>query len=108
MVHFVYWAFAFFFLVGSVVNLRPNEPIRTNYARWGYPTWFPSLTGCLELLTACLLVFPQTRFEGTVLGAAIMLAAAATVIWNKEYWHALPPVGVLAGLALVTGFAAMA
>ena len=100
------WALAAFFGVGSVVNVLAPGATAAEYRRWGYPDWFHFVTGGLELATAVLLALPTTRLLGAGLGAAIMLAAAATVIVHGEYARAAAPIVVLILLA-VTAWTAL-
>lgn len=81
---------AAFFVFNSLGNLFGPKFIIDEYVRWGYPRWFHFVTGTLELGTAALLPFLKTRRIGAALGCCVMLAAAATVILNGEYAHAIP------------------
>jgi hypothetical protein len=94
------WALAAFFVLGGVINVLARGSTAAEYRRWGYPDWFHFLTAALEFATAALLVFATTRLLGVGLGCAVMLAAAATVVVHREYARALPPVVVLALLAV--------
>lgn len=85
-----------FFLFGGFGNVFASEGILADYAQWGYPAWFHYLTGALELSTAALLLFARTRLAGAMLGGAVMIAAAGTVVVHADYLHAIPPVLVLA------------
>jgi hypothetical protein len=93
------WVLAAFFAFGGVVNIVGVEPVRTDFARWGYPGWFHLLTGGLELAVAVLLACRATR-AGAALGAGVMTAAATTVLAHGEYLHAVAPLVVLVLLAL--------
>lgn len=73
------WLFAAFFIVGTVINLKIPEPVRKEYARWGYRDWFHYVTAVVELTVAVLLLFPASRPFGAALGAAVMAAAAGTI-----------------------------
>lgn len=97
------WLLAIFFAVGAVGNWRATAKVRADYVRWGYPGGFHRFTAVLEAAVAILLVFGATRLFGTVLGAAIMLAAIATLLRHKEYKHALLPTAVLL-LLILLGF----
>lgn len=85
-----------FFLFGGFGNVFASDRILADYAQWGYPAWFHYLTGALELSAAGLLIFARTRTAGALLGSAVMVAAAGTVVVHADYLHALPPVLVLA------------
>ena len=90
-----------FYFVGGFGNVFASERIIADYAQWGYPAWFHYLTGALELSTAVLLLFARTRFAGALLGSALMIGAACTVVVHGDYLHAIAPVLVLALVYLV-------
>lgn len=85
-----------FFLLGGIGNLVGVANVADEFARWGYPRWFHYVAGTLELATAVLLAVRSSRLWGVLLGAALMTAAAATLLWHAEYAHALAPLLVLA------------
>jgi hypothetical protein len=95
------WALAAFFIVGSTINVLAPGTTAEEYRRWGYPDWFHFVTGALEFAAAVLLALASTRLLGAGLGVAVMLAAAATVVFHGEYFRAAPPIVVLSLLALV-------
>ncbi|MBC05737.1 DoxX family protein [Thalassospira sp.] len=86
---------AVFFVIGGTMNLLASDATQADYARWGYPTWFPYLTGTLEWAAAILLVFRATRLVGAALAGSVMIAAAGTLILNCEYAHSIAPITVL-------------
>ena len=92
---------AAFFVVGAIGNWLAPANVRAEYARRGYPGWFHRVTATLEFLVAIFLVFVSTRLGGCALGAAIMLAAIATLLCHREYRHALLPTAMLLLLALL-------
>ncbi len=98
--HLFAGALAAFFLLGGTLNIFAGPEIRADYARWGYPDWFPYVTGLLEWSTAVLLALPRTRLAGSLLGTGVMAAAAATVLLHGEWSHAIPPLAVLALVVL--------
>ncbi|SFU00815.1 DoxX family protein [Mesorhizobium sp. YR577] len=100
------WALAAFFLFGSVSNILAPGSILEDYRRWGYPEWFHYVTGLLELTAAALLIPRKTRLLGAGLAAAVMIAAAGTVVLHGEYAHAVAPITVLA-VAIITGTIAL-
>lgn len=95
------WLLAAFFLVGAYGNTFVTAEIAADYARWGYPQSFHYLTAIFEFTTAVMLIFRPLRLYGSLLGSAVMLAAAGTVILHGEYAHAMPPFMVLAVCLLV-------
>ncbi|TCQ99092.1 DoxX family protein [Neorhizobium sp. JUb45] len=94
------WLLAAFFLVGALGNWAAPGHVREDYVRWGYPDWFHRLTGVLELIVAILLIAALSRAWGMALGAAIMVAAIATLLRHHEFRHALLPTGVLIVIAI--------
>ena len=98
--HIFAGALAAFFLLGGILNIFASPEIRADYDRWGYPDWFPYLTGILEWSAAALIAIPRTRLSGSLLGAGIMAAAAATVLLHGELGHAIPPLVILALVVL--------
>ncbi|VWB87779.1 DoxX family protein [Burkholderia lata] len=86
---------AAFFFVGAIGNFSPPEQIVTEYANWGYPSWFHNVTGAFELAAAGLLMIRRTRFLGGMTGAIPMVGAGVTLILHGAYAHALAPLTVL-------------
>ena len=89
------WLLAAFFLVGAFGNTFVSTEIAADYARWGYPDSFHYVTAILECTTAGMLILKPLRLYGSMLGGAVMLAAAGTVASHGEYAHAVPPLVVL-------------
>ena len=50
------------------------------------------MTGGLEVLVAALIAVPAARVAGLSLGAAICVAAVATVVRHKDFGHVTPAV----------------
>lgn len=94
---------AAFFVLGSLSNIVAPRSIFEEYLKWGYPQWFHSVTGSLELMTAVLLARARTRLWGSALGCTVMLAALATVTVHGEYGHGVAPL-VVAILSIVVGW----
>lgn len=97
IVNVVAWLLALAFTGASIGNAAGGAAIQAQFQRWGYPAWWNFVTAALELLDAALIVFPETRIFGFALGAVVMIAATATVIWRREYKH-LPPCLVFVAL----------
>lgn len=89
------WVLVAFFLASGLMNIRPPEPIRKSYSRWGYPQWFHYVTAAAEVTGALLLLWEVTRVAGALLLAAVMAAAIATLFKHREAAHAVP-----AGIAM--------
>ena len=94
------WLLALAFLGAGVVNAAGSAKIKDDFARWGYPRWWNRLTGGLEVLVAALIAMPSARVGGVTLGAAICVAAGATVVRYKDYGHLAPAAGLTALSAL--------
>ncbi len=94
-----------FFLLGGALNIFASPEIVADYDRWGYPSGFNRLTGLVEWAAALLILLPRTRILGSLLGAAVMAAAALTVLLHGEYGHAVPPLIVMSVSLLTAALA---
>jgi DoxX-like family len=97
------WVLAFAFTGAGLFNAIGGAAVQAGFKRWGYPAWWNFVTAALEILSAALIVLPETRVWGLALGAMVLIAAMATVIWHRDYAH-LPPgvvLAVLTGIELV-------
>ena len=92
------WLLAIAFLGAGVVNAAGSAAIKDGFVAWGYPRWWNLVTGGLEALAAALIATPAARAAGLMLGAAICVAAVATVVRHKAYSH-LAPAAVLTALS---------
>ena len=93
--HIYAWLLAAFFLFGGFLNIFASPEVIEDYETWGYPGWFHYATGILEWTSAVLIAVPFTRLAGCLLAAAVMAAAAVTVLLHGEYSHAVAPLIVL-------------
>ena len=93
---------AVLFAVAGVVNLERLSAVKRDFARWGYPAWFPLLCGALEVLSAVLLAGQQTRVFGLALASAIMIGALFTLLRHREPLQHLAPALVFSALIAVT------
>ena len=89
----------FIFMFGGS-KLMPGEEMIANFARWGYPAWFVTVTGAIEVLGGILLLMPKTRFYGAALLVATMVGAIFTHIGAGEF-GALGFPGVLLVLSAI-------
>jgi hypothetical protein len=101
------WLLALAFAGAGFFNAIGGPAVKAEFVSWGYPSWWNLVTAAVELLSAALIVFPDTRMGGLALATAVLVAALATVIWRRAYQH-LPPGLALAALvgvefALVVG-----
>ena len=91
------WLLAVAFAGAGLFNAIGGAAVQAGFVRWGYPAWWNLVTAALEMLSAALIVLPETRIWGLALGAMVLIAAMATVTWRREYMH-LPPGVALAAL----------
>jgi hypothetical protein len=94
------WLLTLAFLGAGIVNAAGSAAIKSDFVRWGYPRWWNLVTGGLEVLVAALIAVPAARVAGLGLGAAICVAAVATVVRYKNYGH-VPPGAVLTALSVL-------
>jgi len=93
---------AVLFTIAGLVNLAGRGAAKRDFARWGYPAWFQSLCGALELLSAALLLGQPTRVSGLTLAGAIMIGALFTLLRNREPFRHLAPALIFSALIAVT------
>lgn len=98
------WLAVASFAGAGLVNAAGRAAQRDSFVRWGYPVWWCRMTGVLELAVAVMIAVPSSRNAGLFLGAAVMVAAAATVMRHREFAH-LVPIGVFVALLLLVGVA---
>ena len=77
-------AAGFIFVFGGP-KVMPGEETIANFVRWGYPPWFVTVTGAIEVLGGILLLIPKTRFYGAALLVATMVGAILTHIGAGEF-----------------------
>src|SRR5215469_7453239 len=104
MVHaLAIWLLVACFFGAGLFNAIGTPATRSDFARWGYPRWWNSLTGGLEMATAVLIAFPVGRVVGLALGTLIIAAAVLTVLRHREFRH-LMPLGVFVALIALAAF----
>jgi hypothetical protein len=97
------WLLVAGFVGAGLVNAIGTAATRSDFARWGYPSWWGRFTGALEMMSAVLIALPHSRMAGLALGAAIIAAAVLTVLRHRDYTH-LAPLGVFAAVIALAGF----
>lgn len=100
----VSWLLAAAFLAGGIVNMLGRPSVRADFRRWGYPENFHFVPGILQLAAAALIVIPGYRLYGLLLGAAVCIAAALTLLRWKEYSHLAPSIVLTAIITAVVSF----
>ncbi|GEM_PF-1850309 len=93
---------AFFIAAGLSKLIRP-EVHTESFVRWGYPAWFVSCVGIVEVAGALMVLFARTRKYGIVLLASMMIGATVTHLLAGETMAVPVPLVVLA-LVSVFGY----
>jgi putative oxidoreductase len=62
------------------------------FAHWGYPPWFATLIGILELIGAVGLLIPRTTRYAVLWLSVIMCGAGYTHLANHEGMQLLRPI----------------
>jgi DoxX-like family len=96
------WLLVAGFFGAGLFNVIGTPATQSDFARWGYPRWWSSLTGGLEMVSAVLIALPASRIVGLALGAVIIAAAVITVLRHRDYSH-LVPLGVFVALIALAG-----
>ena len=96
------WLLVAAFFGAGVFNAIGTQGTQRDFARWGYPRWWCSFTGALEILSAVLIALPASRIVGLALGAVIVAAAVLTVLRHRDFSH-LAPLGVFVALIALAG-----
>jgi hypothetical protein len=84
------WLLVAAFFGAGLFNAISTPATRSDFARWGYPRWWSSFTGGLEMMSAVLIALPVTRIVGLALGAVIIAAAVLTVLRHRDFSHLVP------------------
>ena len=89
------WLLVAGFFGAGLFNAIGTPATRSGFARWGYPRWWSSFTGGLEMMSAemmsaVLIALPVSRVIGLALGTLIIVAAVLTVLRHREFPHLLP------------------
>lgn len=92
------------FLMAGAGKLAGAEELVANFQRWGYPLWFLTVTGVIEVLSAILLVPRKTRVFGALTLAATMVGAVGTHLIAGELGGTVPA-AVLLGLTSLLAWA---
>ncbi len=87
---------AAFFVFMAIKNLSGDAQMASDFARWGYPPWFGTLTAALQVLGAVLLLVPATTIAGAVLLAGILVGATVTHVLHD------PPAAMASPLVVLT------
>lgn len=104
MIHLVsFWLLVAAFSAAGLINAIGMPAVKSEFVRWAYPRWWCYLTGGLEIATAVLIVFPDSREAGLILGSLIVAVAILTVLRHREFSRSAP-LGVFAALLALVQF----
>lgn len=82
-------------------KLLGSEAMASQFAGWGYPVWFMTVIGIIEVGGGITLLVPRTAAYAAAALGVVMLGAAYTHIANAEGAAVLRPLLFLAVLAVV-------
>ena len=97
------WLLGAAFAAAGLVNAVGTPAGKSNFVRWGFPSWWCYLTGGLEIAVAVLIAIPTSRKAGLIVGAVVVAAAVLTVARHREFTH-LAPLGLFAALLALVQF----
>ena len=81
---------AFAYLAAGSANLIGGVTVRRLFNQWHYPGQFYRVIGALELLSAALLGFHETRILGLVVAGTIGFFSVVTLLNNRQYGWSVP------------------
>ncbi len=61
------WLLAFAFAGAGLFNAIGGAAVQARFLRWGYPAWWNFITAALEMISAALIVLPETRIWGVTI-----------------------------------------
>jgi putative oxidoreductase len=93
------------FAMAGFAKLSAAPQMVENFARWGFPAWFLTLTGAIELGAAILLLIPRASFYGAALLVPTMIGAAATHLLKGDPVATAVPALVLLALSAAIAYA---
>ena len=88
----------------GAVNFAGPSPIRSSFARWGYPAGFHQVTGALEVGAGVLLLIPNIAHAGAIGSVVILLAAIIALMRHRDWTHS-PGAVVLTVIAIMVAIA---
>lgn len=93
------------FIIAGYGKVTGSNMCIENFNKWGYPQWFRTVTGVIELAAVVLLVIGFWKTSAAVIGAAILVAVAIggvfTHIRVKDTLKNTAMIAVLGVLALI-------
>jgi putative oxidoreductase len=86
---------ALIFLASGTAKLIPLEFEVVAFARWGYPMWFMTLTGVLEVAGGIGVLVPRLSVLSCFALSGLMLGALGTHLANAEWPMAVAATAIL-------------
>lgn len=90
----------FAFTGAGLFNAIGGAAVQAKFVRWGYPVWWNFVTAAVEILCAALVAVAQTRVWGLAIGALVLIAAIATLVWRRDYKELAPGMAFTALIAI--------
>ena|SRR6516165_789263 len=84
------WLLVAGFFGAGLFNAIGTPATRSGFARWGYPRWWSSFTGGLEIMSAVLIALPVCRGCWPSAWDANHRGRVLTVLRHREFPHLLP------------------
>ena len=91
-------ALASFFALDSLVHLFAPGVLSRVYREGGYSKSFLYSAATVAAITAGLLLVPQTRIWGGILGAMILFSITTSLLFRERYVLAIPIMVLLAAI----------
>lgn len=98
----VSWLVTFVYLASGGTKLFAPEVFAAKFQAWGYPLWFMTVVGLVEVLGGLLLLAAATRLWGALILVVVMIGAAGTHMLAGEWVGTVAPVVLLALLVWIT------
>jgi uncharacterized membrane protein YphA (DoxX/SURF4 family) len=100
------WLLACLFVWAGALNIIGPKFIRDEFDSWHYPPWLRLAAGAAEWLAAFLLVWPQFRLIGCIVGMVVLLGVILTLLRDRQLMRLEYPLVLLALAALIASSAA--
>ena len=92
---------AIVFVVSGLMDAINWRGSSAQFVRWGYPPYWPIVTGLLKIVAGFLAIYHPTQLPGLYLCSAITAAAILTVLVRRERSLYVPASGLTAVTWLV-------
>lgn len=78
------------YAAAGIANLMGGPWVRRLFNRWRYPGQFHRVIGALQLLSAIVLIFPETRLPGLLMAGIIGFFSVVTLLNHRQYGWSVP------------------